>query len=77
MPEADGCALDDRGAPEVYPRSAATGAYMMNVHYEACSHLHRTVAAIKETGMKAGVTLNPHTPYAYWKILSKMWTWFY
>lgn len=35
---------------------------MMNVHYEACTHLHRTVAAIKEAGMKAGVTLNPHTP---------------
>ena len=41
---------------------AATGAYMMNVHYEACTHLHRTVAAIKEAGMKAAVTLNPHTP---------------
>ena len=41
---------------------AATGAYMMNVHYEACTHLHRTIAAIKEAGMKAGVTLNPHTP---------------
>ena len=41
---------------------AATGAYMMNVHYEACTHLHRTIAAIKESGMKAGVTLNPHTP---------------
>lgn len=41
---------------------AATGAYMMNVHYEACIHLHRTIAAIKEAGMKAGVTLNPHTP---------------
>ena len=38
------------------------GAYMMNVHYEACTHLHRTVAAIKEAGMKAAVTLNPHTP---------------
>ena len=37
---------------------------MMNVHYEACIHLHRTVAAIKEAGMKAGVTLNPHTPIA-------------
>ena len=35
---------------------------MMNVHYEACTHLHRTIAAIKESGMKAGVTLNPHTP---------------
>ena len=49
--------------PERYvQRTAKTGAMMMNVHYEACSHLHRTVAAIKETGMKAGVTLNPHTP---------------
>ena len=41
---------------------ADCGAYMMNVHYEACMHLHRTVSAIKEAGMKAGVTLNPHTP---------------
>lgn len=41
---------------------ADAGAYMMNVHYEACTHLHRTIAAIKEAGMKAGVTLNPHTP---------------
>ncbi|MCD7914434.1 MAG: ribulose-phosphate 3-epimerase [Tannerellaceae bacterium] len=41
---------------------AEAGAYMMNVHYEACLHLHRTVASIKEAGMKAGVTLNPHTP---------------
>lgn len=38
------------------------GAYLMNVHYEACVHLHRTVAAIHDAGMKAGVTLNPHTP---------------
>lgn len=38
------------------------GAYMMNVHYEACTHLHRTVQQIKEAGMKAGVTLNPATP---------------
>ena len=41
---------------------AEAGAYMMNVHYEACTHLHRTIGAIKEAGMKAGVTLNPHTP---------------
>lgn len=41
---------------------AAAGAYMMNVHYEACTHLHRTIGAIKDAGMKAGVTLNPHTP---------------
>lgn len=40
------------------------GAYLMNVHYEACTHLHRTVSAIHEAGMKAGVTLNPHTPVA-------------
>ena len=38
------------------------GGYMMTVHYEACIHLDRTVAAIHEAGMKAGVTLNPHTP---------------
>lgn len=38
------------------------GGYMMTVHYEACVHLDRTVAAIHEAGMKAGVTLNPHTP---------------
>lgn len=41
---------------------AAAGAYMMNVHYEACTHLHRTIGAIKEAGMKAAVTLNPHSP---------------
>lgn len=41
---------------------AATGAYMMNVHYEACTHLHRMIGEIKKHGMKAGVTLNPHTP---------------
>lgn len=38
------------------------GAYMMNVHYEACPHIHRVIQQIKETGMKAGVTLNPGTP---------------
>ena len=40
----------------------ALGAYMMNVHYEACPHLHRTIQQIHAAGMKAGVTLNPHTP---------------
>lgn len=39
-----------------------SGAYLMNVHYEACTHLNRTVDAIHAAGMKAGVTLNPHTP---------------
>lgn len=44
------------------PQVKALGAYMMNVHYEACPHLHRTIQQIHEAGMKAGVTLNPHTP---------------
>ena len=39
-----------------------SGAFMMNVHYEACIHLHRTIQQIKEAGMKAGVTLNPSSP---------------
>ena len=43
-------------------RVKALGAYMMNVHYEACTHLHRTIQQIHDAGMKAGVTLNPHTP---------------
>lgn len=38
------------------------GAYMMNVHYEACTHLHRVVQNIHNAGMKAAVTLNPATP---------------
>jgi len=39
-------------------------AYMMNVHYEACIHLSRVIQEIHKNGMKAGVTLNPHTPVA-------------
>lgn len=39
-----------------------SGADILTVHYEACPHLHRTVQAIKAAGMKAGVSLNPHTP---------------
>jgi len=38
------------------------GADILTVHYEACNHLHRTVQEIKSLGMKAGVSLNPHTP---------------
>lgn len=38
------------------------GADVLTVHLEACTHLHRTVQAIKKAGMKAGVALNPHTP---------------
>ncbi|MFT6851076.1 MAG: ribulose-phosphate 3-epimerase [Sphingobacteriales bacterium] len=37
------------------------GADILTVHYEACTHLHRTLSAIKAAGMKAGVALNPHT----------------
>ena len=49
--------------PEQYiERTARTGAMMMNVHYEACTHLHRTIQEIHAAGMKAGVTLNPSTP---------------
>ncbi|HOW26501.1 MAG TPA: ribulose-phosphate 3-epimerase [Bacteroidales bacterium] len=38
------------------------GAAILTVHYEACTHLHRTIQKIKSMGMKAGVVLNPHTP---------------
>ena len=49
--------------PENYIRQvAATGAMIMNVHYEACTHLHRTGQEIHAAGMKAAVTLNPATP---------------
>lgn len=41
---------------------AKHGAYMITVHYEACTHLHRTIQNIKAAGVKAGVVLNPHTP---------------
>lgn len=41
------------------------GANIITVHYEACTHLHRTVQAIKELGCKAGVALNPHTPVSF------------
>lgn len=50
-------------SPERYiKQTASLGAYLMNVHYEACTHLHRTVQEIHDAGMKAGVTLNPSTP---------------
>ncbi|NCP46010.1 MAG: ribulose-phosphate 3-epimerase [Flavobacteriales bacterium CG18_big_fil_WC_8_21_14_2_50_32_9] len=39
----------------------AAGTDILTVHYEACPHLHRTIQAIKAEGMKAGVSLNPHT----------------
>jgi len=49
--------------PDQYIQTFADlGATILTVHYEACTHLHRTVQAIKAAGMKAGIALNPHTP---------------
>ena len=51
--------------PDRYIKTfAELGASILTVHYEACTHLHRTIKAIKDAGMKAGVALNPHTPVA-------------
>ena len=55
--------------PERYiTRTAKLGAMMMNVHYEACTHLNRLIHEIHDEGMKAGVTLNPSTPVCMLKI---------
>ncbi len=54
--------------PEKFiPEVKALGAEIMNVHYEACPHLHRVVQQIKEAGMKPAVTINPATPVALLK----------
>ncbi|MGM5469569.1 ribulose-phosphate 3-epimerase [Flavobacteriaceae bacterium LMO-SS05] len=48
--------------PDRYIKTfAELGSHILTVHYEACTHLHRTLQAIKAEGMKAGVALNPHT----------------
>jgi ribulose-phosphate 3-epimerase len=48
--------------PDRYIQTFADlGANVLTVHYEACNHLHRTLQAIKASGMKAGVAINPHT----------------
>jgi ribulose-phosphate 3-epimerase len=47
------------------------GAQVLTVHYEVCNHLHRTIYAIKEEGMLAGVALNPHTPVSVLKDVIK------
>lgn len=50
-------------APDRYiGHFAKLNAAVLTVHAEACTHLHRTLGAIREAGMKAGVALNPHTP---------------
>ena len=49
--------------PDRYIQTFADlGATILTVHYEACTHLHRTLQAIKAAGMQAGIALNPHTP---------------
>ena len=49
--------------PDRYIKTfAKLGAQILTVHYEACTHLHRTIQAIKDEGMQAGVAINPHTP---------------
>lgn len=49
--------------PERYiDQFAAAGAHVLTVHYEASVHLHRTLGAIRQAGMKAGIAINPHTP---------------
>ena len=49
--------------PEIYlKRYKEAGANILTVHYEACTHLHRVIEEIKSLGMKAGISLNPHTP---------------
>ena len=48
--------------PERYIKTfAGLGSNILTVHYEACTHLHRTIQEIKDNGMKAGVAINPHT----------------
>jgi ribulose-phosphate 3-epimerase len=52
--------------PDRYVQTFADlGANILTVHYEACTHLHRTLQVIKAAGMKAGVALNPHTPVSH------------
>ena len=62
-----GCASDDCTAGEVYSGVKALGAHVMNVHYEACPHLHRVVQQIREAGMQPAVTINPATPVSLLK----------
>ena len=58
--------------PEKFiPEIKALGAYIMNVHYEACPHLHRVVQQIREAGMQPAVTINPATPVSLLKDIIK------
>lgn len=54
--------------PEKFiPEVKALGAHIMNVHYEACPHLHRVIQQIREAGMQPAVTINPGTPVSLLK----------
>ena len=58
--------------PEKFiPEVKALGTHIMNVHYEACPHLHRVVQQIREAGMQPAVTINPATPGAMLKDIIK------
>lgn len=58
--------------PEKFiPEVKALGAEIMNVHFEACPHLHRVIQQIKEAGMKPAVTINPATPVSFLKDIIK------
>lgn len=58
--------------PDQYvPEFARIGTSILTVHYEACTHLHRTIQLIHSHGMKAGVALNPHTPVSLLKDVIK------
>jgi len=62
--------------PEHYiERFVAAGAASITVHYEACTHLHKTIQAIHAAGAKACVALNPHTPVELLKDIFRTWTW--
>lgn len=59
-------------SPEKFiPEVKALGTYIMNVHYEACPHLHRVVQQIREAGMQPAVTINPATPVSLLKDIIK------
>ena len=58
--------------PEKFiPEVKALGAEIMNVHFEACPHLHRVIQQIREAGMKPAVTINPATPVSFLKDIIK------
>ena len=58
--------------PDRYKDFKKCGADILTIHLEACNHLHRTIHAIKEEGMKAGVAINPHTPINLLKVINDL-----